>query len=140
MQRRRQTKKGVNLVNTAQAGIILNAVTTGLFNSNLVDFVTGSRDGKFAAGSDGTYRLTMPELLGFTTNGWKSSAIGGVYASGYGLQRVVTDNFKKNAGSMIATIVLTPAAFTVGKKLTAMPRRDINKGLKMLGLKSVVSV
>lgn len=128
------------MVNTAQAGIILNAVTTGLFNSNLVDFVTGSKGGQFAAGSDGTYRLTMPEMLGFTTSGWKSSAVGGVYASGFGLQRVVTDNFKRNAGSMIATIVLTPAAFKVGKKLTAMPRRDINKGLKMLGLKSVVSV
>ena len=139
MKARRQ-KKGLNLVNTAQAGIILNAVTNGLFNSNLVDFVIGTKDGKFMAGSDGTYRLTMPELLGFGTSGWSASNIGGRYVSGYGLQRVVTDNFKKNAGSMIATIVLTPAAFKVGKKLTAMPRRDINKGLKMLGLKSVVSV
>lgn len=140
MKRRRQPKKGVNLVNAAQAGIILNAMTQGLFNSNLVDFFTGMRDGQFKAGVDGTYRLTLPELLGFTPTGFKASAIGGQYAQGYGFTRVVGDNLRRSAMPIILTTVLTPVAFKVGKQLTAMPRRDVNKALKALGLKSVVSV
>jgi len=140
MKRRRQSKKGVNLVNAAQAGIILNAMTQGLFNSNLVDFFTGRTDGVFKAGADGSYRLTLPELLGFTPSGFRTSAIGGVYAQGYGFSRVVGDNLRRNAMPIILTTVLTPAAFKVGKQLTAMPRRDLNKALKALGLKSVVSV
>ena len=54
----------MNLVNTAVGIGVANTVTQGMFNANIVDFFTGNKDGKYMAGSDGSPRITLPELLG----------------------------------------------------------------------------
>ena len=108
-----------------------NSITQGLFNSNLVDFFTGRLDGQYKAGSDGSYRLTLPEILGFSG----AHGFGGTYAKGYGFQRVVTDNAKKNAGNMIATAILAPMVANIATKMLRKPViRPANKMLKMTGL------
>jgi hypothetical protein len=74
---RSRTAKNVNVLNIAESALLANAVTQGLFNSNLKDFVMGTRDGAYVAGRDGGARLTLPEIFGVGS----SVAFGGNYGS-----------------------------------------------------------
>lgn len=155
--RRRQTKKRsspkkTNLLNVAQSVIIGNAVTRGLFNTNMFEFATGRIGGVNASGSIATStQVTLPELLGagmgtYTTKiGGQSTQYGGSSFStvnvGYGgvvapatLGSVVQDNLKNNGVAMATTLVLTPIAFKVIGKLANKPRREFNKLARMVGL------
>ena len=137
---RRRTKQGINLLNAAQSAIIASAVTQGMFNVNLMEFLTGRVDGKFNPGGDGSNTITLPELLGFGANGFNAANIGGRYAPGKNFTGQVRYNLSRQGTQMASTLVLAPIAFTVAKKLTAAPRRDANKLLKMAGLNTVVKV
>lgn len=137
---RRRTKQGVNILNAAQSAVIAGAMTQGLFNVNLLEFLTGRVDGKFNPGGDGSNTITLPELLGFGANGFNAANIGGRYATGKTFTSQVRYNLSRQGTKMASTLVLAPIAFTVAKKLTAAPRRDANKLLKMAGLSSVVKV
>jgi len=128
------------LLNAAQSAVIASAVTEGLFNVNILEFLTGRIDGKFAPGGDGGANITAPELLGFTSAGWMSSRVGGNYGTGKTFGDQVRYNLSRNGTKMAATLVMAPIAFTVAQKLTAKPRRDANKLLKMAGLSQVVKV
>jgi len=136
---RSRRSKTVNLVNVAQSVVVGNAMTMGLFGTNLAEFLTGRIDGKFNPGADGYSKVTLPELLGFTASGFRPGNIGGNFGS-----RTAGDalayNFNAHGGKMIATMILAPAAFKIGTKLTAGPRRSANKLLDMSGLKKVVKV
>ena len=139
MKRRTRRKQGVNLLNLAQSAVIANATTEGLFGTNLAQFLTGSIDGQFRPGGDGYSRITLPELIGFSSGGWSASKIGGNYGSKTFMD-ALKFNFNKNGAQMIGTLVVVPVAFKFAEKLTAKPRRDANKLLKMAGLSSVVKV
>ena len=61
----RRSPKKTNLLNLAQSVVIGNAVTHGLFDTNMYEFVTGRIGGVYAAGSAGTSnKVTLPALLG----------------------------------------------------------------------------
>lgn len=125
------------MTNTLESALIANALTSGLFGANLMDFVTGKTDGVFKAGADGSLRLTLPELLGFAGRG----GIGGTYGSGYNLQRALMENFKRNGPMMVAQMVALPIAFKMGKKLLAKPViRPANRMLKAVNLSGSVRV
>ena len=128
--RRRRSKPKTNLTNLAVSGLVANAVTQGMFNSNIVDFFTGRRDGVYRAGSDGSLRLTLPELIG-----WGSIKAGGNYAQGYDLQKVLMENFKSNWLPMAMGVVLIPV---VAKTATKLIRKPVilpaNRMLKSVGL------
>jgi len=130
--RRRKSAKQINILGVAESGLILNAVTTNLFNANLGDFFMGTRNGKYVAGADGSTRLTLPEMFGAGAGG-----VGGTYGATSKVQSigdVMMWNFKKNAPQLIGSLILIPVAFRVGMKLTSKPRSTVNKGLKMTGL------
>jgi len=130
--RRRKSAKQINILGVAESGLILNAVTTNLFNANLGDFFMGTRNGKYVAGADGSTRLTLPEMFGAGAGG-----VGGTYSATSKVQSigdVMMWNFKKNAPQLIGSLILIPVAFRVGMKLTSKPRSTVNKGLKMTGL------
>mgnify|MGYP003133041660 CR=1 FL=1 len=136
---RTRRKTGINVLNLAQSVVIANATTQGLFGTNLAEFLTGKVDGKFNPGADGYSVITLPELLGFSKDGFSLNRIGGNYG-GMSFTKGVQYNFARKGPQMLATLVIVPAAFKVASKLTAKPRRDANKLLDMAGLKSVVSV
>jgi len=120
-----------NLLNLGVSAVVANSITTGAFNSNIVDFFTGRQDGAYKAGSDGSYRLTLPELIGIAGRG----GVGGTYASGYGFQRVVTENLKRNAPMIIGTVLFAPMVANLVKKSLAKPViRPMNRLLKDSGL------
>lgn len=148
-QTRRQPKK-TNLLNVAQSVIIGNAVTQGLFNTNMFEFATGRIGGAYTPGALAeSNQITLPELLGagMGVQGAKTTVYGGrTYTSGgtqvgYGgvaspatLTSVVQDNLKNNGVSMATTLVVTPIAFKVISKLASKPRREFNKLARMVGL------
>lgn len=156
MARRRKAKqsrkqpKRTNLLNVAQSVIIGNAVTQGLFNTNMFEFATGRIGGAYTPGAIGeSSKVTLPELLGagMGVQGQTTTVFGGqTYTSGgtnvgYGgvagpatLGSVVQDNLKTNGVAMATTLVITPIAFKVIGKLASKPRREFNKLARMVGL------
>jgi len=142
------------LLNLAQSVVIGNAVTHGLFDTNMYEFVTGRIGGVYAAGSAGTSnKVTLPELLGAgmgTTEqvvkgqspyqGGGSSYIVRT-TTGYGgavapctLGRVVPATLRAIGIQMATTLVVAPIAFKVMAKLTSKPRREFNKLARMVGM------
>jgi len=139
----RRRKQGINLVNLAQSAVIANATTKGLFGASLPEFITGrmrANGFQFRPGGDGFSVITLPELLGFRSGSWSLSGVGGNYGTGKTFLDGVAYNFDKQGLQMIGTLIAAPIAFKLGTKLTAKPRRDANKLLKMAGLSTVVKV
>ena len=128
----RAKKQPINLLAVSESLLLANAVTTAAFGANIMDFITGNKDGKYVAGADGSFRLTMPELLGLSGSG----GFGGTFYK-TNLTEVVTNNIKRNGVSLATQLITIPIAFRVGGKILSKPRRITNKMLKMsqLGVK-----
>jgi len=134
--KQRRKKQPISMLNMAEAALMGNAITTGLFDAGLVDFFTGRMDGEFRAGSDGGQRLTLPEILGFGQGGF-----GGTYGSSgpQSIQEAIRFNFNNQGGgvNMIMQIITIPIAFKLTKKFARKPLNMANKGLRQLGIKEV---
>ena len=61
---RRTRKPKLNLVNVAQTVVVANAVTSTMFNTNVVQFLTGQTGAANSYGADGSSIMSLPELLG----------------------------------------------------------------------------
>jgi len=110
---------------------VANAVTEGMFQSNIIDFFTGRMDGKFKAGADGSWRLTLPELLGLAG----SQGFGGTYGSGQDLTSVLKYNLGRNGPKMMATVILAPVVANMATKVLRKPViLPANRLLKSTGL------
>ena len=132
---RRTRKPKLNLVNVAQTVVVANAVTSTMFNTNVVQFVTGQTSSPNAYGSDGSSIMSLPELLGIGP----SVKFGGNYDTGRSFSTQWRANLAANggAGMLAAKVVLIPVGFKIGKALTVPLRREVGKGLKFIGLKGV---
>ena len=129
---RRRTKPKTNLTNLAVSALVANSITTGMFNANLVDFVTGRKDGAYKAGADGSWRLTLPELLGVGT-----IPFGGNFYQTT-LSEVLMKNLKANWGQIAMGVILIPVAANVITKVIRKPViLPANRMLKSIGLKDV---
>jgi len=113
----------------AETALVANAVTNGMFNANLMDFITGRMDGKYRAGSDGTFRVTIPEMItGVTT----SKSYDG------GLSDIIVKNVKDNAMDLAVGAIAIPMAFRFGKKFLAKPLiNPTNRMLRSAGIDEV---
>jgi hypothetical protein len=101
-----------------------------MFNSNLIDFATGRKDGVYKAGADGSTRLTLPELLGAGR-----IKFGGNYGTGYDFQTVLMENLKANWFQMATAVVLIPVVAKTATKLIRKPvLLPANRMLKSVGL------
>ena len=133
---RRRKPQGVNLLNAAQSFVVANAGTKAFFGTNLVPFLTeGWLTGKSDA-TNNSWELSMAEIFSRLTG-----EVGGMSPSWdqRGIMGAIKYNLRNNPQALV-TLVAAPAAFNVAKKLTAKPRRDANKLLKMAGLNTVVKV
>jgi len=132
--RRSRRKPAVSAFKVAEQVVVANAITMGLFNSNLKDFMTGQMNGQYKAGADGSFRLTLPELLGIAGRG----GLGGTYGSGYNLQSVLTKNIKDNGMQTLGTVVLAPVAFKMARKFLSKPIiNPANRILRSVGITEV---
>ena len=136
-QPRRRTAKNINILNIAESALLANAVTQGLFNSNLKDFVMGTQNGKYNPGADGGDRLTLPELFGAGPGGFGGS-YGAIPTKGFeNFSSAVMTNAKNNFMTMGASLIFIPLGFTLANRLTKKPRASANKLLAMTGIKGV---
>jgi len=153
--RTRRSPKKTNLLNLAQSVVIGNAVTHGLFDTNMYEFVTGRIGGSYSPGAVGeSNKVTLPELLGagmgtteqvvtnqqnpYQGGGSKyvvrtTTNYGGVVAPAT-LGSVVQDNLRNNGMQMATTLIVAPIAFKMISKLTTKPRREFNKLARMVGM------
>ena len=135
-------------MNAAQSVIIANATTRALFGLNAFDFATAGwlrpapGGGSLTTPMPGnSWGLSASELVtGAFGGGFGQSGNGPWTNDGAGVMNAIKNNLKYNGATALGTMILVPAAFTIGKKLTAKPRRDANKLLKMAGLNTVVKV
>lgn len=147
---RRRRSQGVNLVNAAQSLIVMNATTKALFGVNAVQFATAGwltaspGGGTLAnAGPGNSWGITAKELvqgLTGTGKGFGQSGTGPWTNDMDGLIAAMKNNLSHHGAQAVATMIVVPAAFKVGKKLTSKPRADANRLLKMTGLNTVVKV
>jgi len=138
------------VVNAAQSFIIMNATTKALFGLDAIQFAGGgwllpnTGGGTLQnPGPGNSWGITAKELvqgLTGTGKGFGQTGTGAWSNDMAGLQAAIRNNLSYHGAQAVATMVAVPIAFTVGKKLTAKPRRDANKLLKMAGLNTVVKV
>jgi len=133
---RRRTSKTTNLSQVAQQYLIADAISRGLFNTNLLTFVGLRQDfgGGYSAGNNSN-ELTAREILDVLMGG-----TGGIYAKSFpeGLPQVLKSNLKNNGGMILASVVGIPIAFKVGTKLLRKPiLTPANRMLKAAGMTGV---
>jgi len=103
-----------------------------MFNTNLVQFATGNT-GNAKFGSDGSYTLSLPELLGVG-----NVAFGGNFGTGITLQSALVRNLKENWVSMAVGVIAIPIAAQVITKVIRKPIiLPANRMLKSFGIKEV---
>ena len=143
--RRRTQKRGINLVNAAEAYLQTAIFTKNFAGTNPLTFLTGQEMGEIRTGQFNSFgrenirsglgyfpnasSVTLPEMLGF-----------GTATLGQGV-KTIQANFMANALPAAMQSIGLKIGFTVGKKLTSKYRSMINnKVLKPLNLKSVAVV
>jgi len=144
--------KTTNLLGLAQSIVIGNAVTQGLFKTNMYEFVTGRIDGNASNITSGNIfysdKITLPELLGAglgKTSGEEggpmgTAGYGGVVPfalgpnSGVNFTDQVMKNVRAGGVQMATTLVVAPIAFKVFSKLARKPRAEFNKLARTVGL------
>jgi hypothetical protein len=131
--RRRRTKKQpIKLSTIAQQFIIANAITRGVAGTNLVPFLT-----------EGWLREATSGSVYGSGNSWTFSAkelIEGVAGGNFGMssQWQGFGLHKANGAMMLATVVATPIAFKLGKRLLNKPIiLPANRMLKAAGIKEM---
>ena len=145
--RRRSPKPMVNVANAAQTLIVANAATSAFFGTRLDTFLldgwlrpaTGNTmDGSYAGGSNNSWELSMAEIV----RGLVPGGQGARFGPNWTFAKAIKYNLQAPAGQQaLATMIFAPVAFKVGKKVLAKPLiNPVNKGLKQLGLASVVKV
>ena len=149
--RRRSVKPMLNVTNAAQSLIVANAATTAFFGTNLSNFLldgwarpatvgAGAAQG-YVGGTDNSWELSAAEIVkGLIPNGEGFGFSSQYMANGGGFGTAVMRNLRANPQA-IMTMVLTPVAFKVGKKVLQKPLiAPLNKGIKALSLNSLVKV
>lgn len=111
--------------------MVANSVTEGLFQANLFDFLTGrNQAGAYLPGTDGSKRLTLPELFGMGPGG-----VGGNFTGTDTLSSVLKSNFETNVGKMAVSVIGIPIIAKVATKVLRKPvLTPMNKALSMTGL------
>ena len=142
-QKRRRRSTAISLTGLAETYIIGSAGTKALFGSSLAEFVTGrthhngdpSNALAYNPGQDGYSVTSLPELLGFTKNGFNIENVGGTYGNKTFTDMVMV-NLQRNGLKSAGVAIVTPIAFRASKKLLRKPISFMNnKILKGTGVR-----
>lgn len=137
----------LNVADAAQTVIVANAATTAFFGTDLQSFLLDGWARPATKATGNSWTLSMAEIVKGIIPGGESFGQSGNVAHGWtndvsGLLNAVKYNLAKQKGQQaLATMIFAPIAFKVGKKVLAKPLiNPVNRGLKQLGLASVVKV
>ena len=110
----------------------MNAITQGLFDTNLKEFAGfGDR-----TSTDNSWEISATELFGalFGGNAGVASNWGsGTYSPT--VSGVIRRNLKENGGMMLAQLIGIPIAFKMGRKLLRKPITMTNKLIAPAGVR-----
>lgn len=138
--RRRTRSKALNLTNTAEQLLIANAITHGLFDTNLKTFIL-PHSMTNSIQWDNSWEITAQELLGAIMGGNFGISDKYRFDGKAGLGAVIRRNIAMNGSSMLLQLITIPIAFKMGKKLLSKPIiRPANRMLKMAGIEGSVKV
>jgi len=135
--RRRTRSKALSITNTAEQLLVANAITTGVFGSDLYTFLakgygSGGHIGDF------TTSITLPDFFERIIAGGSTGMVNNRYPK---TMDSIKANLKRDGGKMIAQVILYPMLFRAGKKILAKPLiRPTNRLLKQAGLSGSVKV
>jgi len=122
----------------AEAGLMGSYITRATMGGNIVETITGTFGGVYNPGADGGNRISIPELLGLTKDGFKIENVGGRYGtkagSGTSFTEAVMNNLKANGVKSMIGLAVTPAVFKVVRKQAAPFSRMFNKTMRMAGI------
>ena len=137
---RRRTSKSFNVSGLAESALLANAVSMGMFNCGIRDFIM-STSGGVAGGSivSNATVITARELIAGLTGGdantqYTITSQGRKTTYGDTLVGTIGENLKANGAGMVGQLIVIPAGFRVFNKLTSKPRATLNKAMKMGGL------
>ena len=135
--RRTSRKKSFNVTRALETYLISNASLRAITGSNIPTFFTGKKIGD-AWGKNGTnnsWDLTAPELIDMLMGG--SGGMSKEWQA-RGLMEAVKKNMQVYGGNAIATAILAPMAFRLGKQVLRKPIiNPANRVLKTMGVKEV---
>jgi hypothetical protein len=133
----------LNVADAAQTVIVANAATTAFFGTSLDSFLLDgwARPQTQAHSSE----LNLAELVKGVIPGGQGFGFSSGFensAGGMPLIAAMKRHLQSQEGRQaLATMVFAPIAFKVGKKVLAKPLiNPVNRGLKQLGLASIVKV
>jgi len=135
--RRTSRSKSFNVSKAAETFIVSNAALRAFTGTNIPTFLTGRKIGD-AFGPNGTnnsWEFTAKELIDLAMGGG-----GGMSADWQkrGIAQAVKTNMKEYGGNAVATAILAPLAFNIGRKVLRKPLiNPTNRALKAIGVKEV---
>ncbi len=90
-------------------------------------------------GAGNSWTFSLQELAqGVVGGGFGQSGTGAWQNDTESVIRAVKKNFKENGGKMLATVILTPVAFRIGKQLLNKPIiLPANRMLRSAGIKEM---
>jgi len=128
--------KAFSLSRGVEAVVVGSAITNATLGGNIAEVLSGRFDGAYKPGADGGEKISIPELLGFTANGWKAENVGGTYSKNYATSftNAVWHNMKANGVKSLITITATPIVFRVVRKQARPFTTQFNKFMRMASI------
>lgn len=129
--------------------LVANAITSGMFNANLRQFITGKAPfGNYPSIYNPTTKdavITLPEMLGIdrqsqvaTNAQGQQLRVGSVMANPSLQAEKIKDNLMANGFTMMTQVIAIPLVFKFGKKFLAKPIiNPANRLIRAAGVKEV---
>ena len=139
----------MSALKVAEQVLVANAITTGMFNANIRQFITGKAPfGTFPALYNPTNKdsvITLPEMLGIdrkaglaTNAQGQQVRVGSVIADPSLQAQKIKDNLMTNGFNMMTQVIAIPLVFKFGKKFLAKPIiNPANRLIRAAGIKEV---
>lgn len=129
------------MIDVGSSLIVMNATTQAVFGTNAWNFATDSWFGRpKSTATDNSWEISLYEIV-TTLTGMDTSQHGfGSSGKGMKLGEAVKRNLQQNGPTALATVIVTPIAAKLLKRVARKPIRDANKLLKMTGISQAVGV
>jgi hypothetical protein len=135
---RRSRQKGVSILGVAETYMLASAATQTLFNMNALEFVMGAPGAPSWGTGAGYNKIGLKELFS------KTQYQGNNKMGGIGSQRptidLIKENLNENWGKGVASMILIPLGFRVGKQVARPAISRTNRLLGKAGIANTVKV
>jgi len=152
--RTRRRKQKLNLINATEAVIQSSIVTRAFFGIDVIPFLTegwltaktpsGIQSGKSAwtwmgagGGAGSSWGISLAEIFQYAIPGGNTGSVDTFDGS---MPQQIMANLRSSAIPALVSSTLTNIGFRVIKRVTRKQRRQVNKGIKALGLSKDVTV